>query len=373
LQATDASAAAVTTADGREVNAYVDPYTLKVLGDIEHETRVETLATNIHGTLLIGEIGDYMIEIAAGLGILLVVSGLYLWWPRDSKGIYGTLLPRLNAKGRTFWRDLHVVPAFWVSLGLVFFLISGMSWTLVWGDKMVQGWNTFPAEMWSAPKSTENMESLNRPGEKIVPWNLENMPLPKSGSMTGLDGIPQGAPINVDTLTQFARENGIDYGFWIALPQDKEGVYTLSSSSMSGDVTDARKDLTVHIDQYTGKVLTSIGWADYSLGAKAMAAGIALHQGDMGLLNIVLNTVFCLAVVLFSVSAAVMWWKRRPAGALRMVAPPMPVNMPMWKGAIAIVIVLGIMFPLAGVAVLTVILLDFLLISRVPVLKRIVN
>ncbi len=370
----DSSIVTLSTTDGRELDVYVDPYTLRVLGELDINTRVETVMSQIHGSLLIGDVGDRLIEIAAGLGILLLVTGLYLWWPRDRSGVYGVLIPRLKAGRRVFWRDLHAVPGFYVSIALLFFLVSGMAWTGVWGDKYVQAWNTFPDAMWNdVPKSGQNMESLNRSGEKIVPWNLENSALPVSGSMAGRDGIPSGTPVNIDSVIAFARDNGMDHGFWVAIPADPEGVWTVSASSMSRDVVDARKDRTLHIDQYSGKVLADIGWNEYGLGAKAMSAGIALHMGTLGWWNLALNTLFCLVTLLMCVSAVAMWWKRRPAGVFRLVAPPMPANMPLWKGAVAVLVVLGIAFPLAGAALLAVVLLDFLLISRIAPLKRLLT
>ena len=81
---------------------------------------------------------------------------------------------------------------------------------------------------------------------------------------------------------------------------------------MSNDGPNPTADRTIHIDQYTGRVLADVGFADYSPYAKAMAVGIAFHEGDLGVWNLVLNTVFCLSVVLVSVSGAIMWWKRPP-------------------------------------------------------------
>ena len=43
-------------------------------------------ATDIHGTLLIGDTGDWLIEAAASLGLLLTVTGIYLHWPRNGAG-----------------------------------------------------------------------------------------------------------------------------------------------------------------------------------------------------------------------------------------------------------------------------------------------
>ncbi|GEM84741.1 MAG: membrane protein [Meiothermus sp.] len=366
----------------RELTVFVNPYTLAVLGEVDNASRWENIATNIHGTLLVKQevtlplvgkvnLGDLLIEIAASLMVLLVVTGLYLWWPRNQQGVYGSLVPRLKARGRTYWKDLHSVPMFWVSLIVVFFAFTGLAWTGIWGDKYVQAWNTFPEQMWNdVPKSNQNLESLNRTGEKLVPWNLENSKLPLSGSMAGKDGIPAGTPVNLDTVIQYVRDNGVNYGFWVAMPRGKEGVWTVSASSMSRDVTDARKDRTLHIDQYSGKVLADIGWSQYSLGAKAMASGIALHMGTYGWWSQALNALFCLLILVASVAAVAMWWLRRPAGVFRLAAPPMPQNLPLWKGAVALIIAMSIFFPAAGATLLLVLVLDYLIIQRIPVLKQ---
>lgn len=79
----------------------------------------------------------------------------------------------------------------------------------------------------------------------------------------------------------------------------------------------------------------------------------------------------CLIVILLSVSGAVMWWQRRPAG--RLGAPTLPDFIPQWKAPLAIVAIMGIILPLVGASLLTVLLLDYLVLSRVPALKRVLN
>ena len=78
----------------------------------------------------------------------------------------------------------------------------------------------------------------------------------------------------------------------------------------------------------------------------------------------------CLSVLLLCVSGIVMWWKRRPAAAARLAAPPMPKDMPVWQGAIFVGLAVSLAFPMAGLTLLTVIVLDLLLLSRLPGLKR---
>ncbi|WP_333782925.1 PepSY domain-containing protein [Nitratireductor aquibiodomus] len=139
---------------------------------------------------------------------------------------------------------------------------------------------------------------------------------------------------------------------------------------MSNDSTDPASDRTVHIDQYTGNILADVGFADYSPAGKAMAVGIAFHEGDMGLWNLVLNTVFCLSVIFLSVSGLVMWWMRRPSRALRLAAPPLPANLPLWKGAVAVMLLVSLLFPLVGITLLALLAFDLLVIQRVKPLAR---
>jgi uncharacterized iron-regulated membrane protein len=192
--------------------------------------------------------------------------------------------------------------------------------------------------------------------------------MPASGSEAGIGGMAR--PVTLDAVVDYARSLGFVGRFQLNLPADETGVWTISHDSMSNDGPDPSKDRTIHIDQYTGKVLADVGYADYSAYAKAMAYGIAFHEGDMGLWNLALNTVFCLSVIFLSVSGLVMWWKRRPSGAARLAAPPLPVDLPMWKGAVFLALVLSLAFPLVGLTLLAVLALDLVVLANVPALKR---
>ncbi|MEM9439293.1 MAG: PepSY domain-containing protein, partial [Pseudomonadota bacterium] len=75
-------------------------------------------------------------------------------------------------------------------------------------------------------------------------------------------------------------------------------------------------------------------------------------------------------IVFICVSGVVMWWKRRPSGALRLAPPPLPVDLPLWKGAVFIGLLLSLAFPLVGLTLLAAMALDLLIISRVPTFRR---
>ena len=67
--------------------------------------------------------------------------------------------------------------------------------------------------------------------------------------------------------------------YQLNLPKGETGVWTLSQDSMSYDMISPTADRTVHIDQYSGKILADIHFDDYNWFGKFMAASIALHMG----------------------------------------------------------------------------------------------
>lgn len=362
-------------ANGEETTVVaLNPYTGEVLRQTGDEATWNAFLEEIHGTLLIGTTGDRLIEIAAGLGLLLVATGLYLVWPRRAGGAKAMVIPDLTAKGRALWKSLHQMTGTWIALILVLFLITGLAWAGIWGERIVQAWSTFPAEKWDAvPLSDETHASLNGRGQKEVPWGLEQTPLPESGSTAGVTLLPEGTVVDLAAMEVIARSLGLEGRYQVAFPADATGVWTLSQDSMSYDGNSPLADRTVHVDQYTGKILADVGYADYSLAAKGMAVGIALHEGQVGLLNFLLNTLFCAAVVFTCISGVVMWWKRRPAGAFRLAAPPLPENVPLARGVMLIALAFALIFPLLGLTILAVLATDLLVLSALPPLKRLVS
>jgi uncharacterized iron-regulated membrane protein len=356
---------------GHEVSppltVYVDPYSGSVLGSQDPQRTVYTWASVVHGTLLMGTFGDLLMEIAAGFGVLLIGTGLFLWWPRAGEKFL--FLPQFRGRRRLGWRDLHAAIGFWSSGILGFFLISGLAWTLIWGERLVQGFNSLPPAQVQSPGAALTHESMNRGELRQVPWVLEQTPMPSSGSLAGLPGIPEEMPVSLNAIVAYARDNGFT-GYRVNFPVDSLGVWSVAAATMSKDIADPRRDRMLHIDQYTGRVLADYRFADYPLMGKAMAAGIALHQGDVSPLNMVANVIFSLAVIALSVSGAVMWWIRRPAGA-RLAPPPMPKDIRAWRGAAIVMFLISLAFPLVALTLLGVALLDFGIVSRVPALRSV--
>lgn len=353
-------------AEGEAIMVAVDPFTAQVIETYPRRSAWYDFFDAIHSDLMLGVTGDRMLETAASLALMLVATGLYMWWPRDT-GWRRAMLPTLGA-GRSLWKSLHGVVGLWMSVFLVFFLISGLAWAGIWGGKMVQAWSQFPAEKWdNVPLSDDTHASMNH-DRREVPWALEQTQMPASGSDSGLTGVT--GPVTIDGVDRLARAIGFDARYQLNLPAGETGVWTISRDSMSTDSTSPTTDRTVHVDRHSGKILADVRFEEYSIAGKAMAVGIALHMGTLGLWSVLANTLVCLSVLFLCVSSVVLWWMRRPAKAGRLAAPPMPKELPLWQGAVLVGLAVSMAFPMAGLALLMVLTFDLLILSRLPGLRR---
>jgi uncharacterized iron-regulated membrane protein len=353
------------TIDGRPHTVFVDASTGQIRGIVDDGHRIGVVAGLLHGTLLMGPWGDRLIEIAASLGILLIVSGVYLWFPKRTP-FWQSI--RMSGGGRLAWRNLHKTTGVVLAPVLAFYLLSGLVWTDVWGEQFVQAWSTLRAAKAPPGESAAHThETLNAGSGKVVPWNLEQTPLPPSSAHAGHDRITLDAAIAV------AQREGIGQRFWVGVPGGIDGIWTIAQTAMNDDITDPTQELTVHVDQYTAAVVGRGGWNDYTLMARAVAAGIPLHTGSLGWWNLLGASVVCLSVIALSLSGLVMWWLRRPARGWQLAAPPRPdparVPLVTWAAAL----VLGVMFPLGGAAIVGVAVLDWTLVRRVALIRQLLN
>ncbi|MFC3884988.1 PepSY-associated TM helix domain-containing protein [Bacillus songklensis] len=338
---------------------FVNPYNGEVVGELKDSDKLMNKIEELHGELMMGTMGDRLVELAACWAMVLLITGIYLWWPRKTKSLFGTFIPRFFKGKRTMLRDLHAVPAFWFSLFITIFILTGLPWSGLWGDminRVATATQTgYPSGLWdgNVPKSVIPTKDV----VKEVPWAAEKMPVPQSNE-NGMTTLP------VERIMKIANDNKIQPGYRINFPQGETGVYTVS---VSPDKPEGQA--TLHIDQYSGKVLADLRFEDYGPLAKAISIGVALHEGHyFGLANQLLDLVICLVLIGISVSGFIMWWQRRPTGKLG--APSLPNDFNMLKWVTVIIVILGIIFPLVGVSLLMVLALDWLVIRRIPTVKQ---
>jgi uncharacterized iron-regulated membrane protein len=70
----------------------------------------------------------------------------------------------------------------------------------------------------------------------------------------------------------------------------------------------------------------------------------------------------CLAILVMSVAAILMWWKRRPQGSLG--TPPLPEDWRTPRSILFIAIAFGLLFPLLGLSLLAALAAELAVIRR---------
>lgn len=355
----------------------VDPYSNAVLRVVDKNRTPYALAHRIHGSLLLEDVGDVVLEVVAGLALLLIVTGPYMWLRRRQA------TPAQESSRRGFWRRWHLLTGLYSALLLCFFLLSGLAWTNIWGGKFVQAWSSFPAEKWGPLSlSGVNHAAMNHGAAKEVPWGLEQTPLPAStahaqhaGHVGHVDHVGHAqaanhddqdarAVMNLDTVDALARDIGFGPRYRINLPRDADGVYTISTTTMTGDADVPADERTVHVDRHSGEIVAEVGFADYSLMAKSMAVGIGVHQANMGWWNIAMNVLACAAVIFLCVSGTLLWWLRRPAGSRPLPTAPKIAGLPLRSGLTVLLVAMGVAFPLLGAALLAALLVHGAMLIR---------
>lgn len=345
----------IRTDAGESRTAYLDPYDGCLLGTIPVGGVME-IVRKIHSLQYFGFWASCLVEIAAGWAIVLALSGIFLWWPRGRKG--GVVTIRATPKFWMFWRDLHAVTELFVSSIIVFLAVTGMPWSKVWGN-YVQEWTTAaglgrpkpPAEVvpnWKLARGKSEHEGHMHGGAAPaanLPWALEKAAPPES--------MPAArSSISLDQALAAFAAIGLEKPYDIALPSGPKGAFTATSRPPRVEET-----RTVYLDQYSGKVLGDVGFAQYGPAAKAIEWGIAVHQGqEYGALNRYVMLAGCIAIVLLTISAPVMWWKRRPKGSFGL--PPAAGNRRAALTVMAIMAIAGVLYPLVGLSMLAALVVD---------------
>ena len=277
----------------RAMVVYVNPYTAEVLGQLRESERFASWARKLHSSLLQGDGWRWMIELAASWTLVMLVTGVFLWWPRPGQSAW----PQAGAKGRQGWRQWHALLG--VALGLVSLVIltTGLTWSQYAGNQVKWARDVTGQ---TPPRIPAHFKSTLRDGAPALDWQQ------------ALQAIGQQAP---EVPMMIMPPKGPE-GFWRANQIDK------------GDPT-RRFDLL--LDAYSGERLYFSGWSEQTAFGKATAIGIPFHRGEFGLWNQALLFVFGVGVLFSLLSGWVMFFLRRargasvlpvlPAGAWRCVSP----------------------------------------------------
>ncbi len=294
---------------------FINPYTGEVKGKHQPNQTDMYLVRKLHGELLLGSFGTKIVELVACWMFVLLLTGVYLFFPRE-KGLKG--LVHINWKGskREKHRDIHGVIGFWFSIILVLMLAGGLPWTDVFGG-----------------------------GFKYV-QKKTNTGFPAQWQGRGLKSTVATTPaISLDEMVKKANALGLKGQVTIGLPKAKEGTYSISNQT-----SDLEKMTMQYYDQYTGQILYQATWSDIGILMKGRLWAMAFHQGQFGWWNWLLILVTAIALLTMSLTGILSYLARKQKGSWSI--PKVSDKIVLDKVLVGGILLLGILLPLFGASVI---------------------
>ena len=236
-------------------------------------------------------------------------------------------------------------------------LFSGLPWAKFWGDYLKaarrltgtavarQDWTngaTSPAGTQSAGRSGEHHQAEGR-------WSGRRGAKKTPDDLAALDRI-------VATVRPLALDPPV------VIEPPAAGSDDWAAKSMTPN-RPRRVDLVV--DGKTGTIKDRKDFADRKLIDRIVGTGIAAHEGRLfGWPNQLLGLTTATGLILLCVSSVILWWRRREPGVLG--APRVLAPARFSFGLLILVVLFGIYLPLFGASLVLVLLLEAVVLRRIP-------
>ncbi|RKR15068.1 putative iron-regulated membrane protein [Maribacter vaceletii] len=307
---------------GGKKSLYINPYNATVSGEIIPATTLMFKIRKLHGELLLGTWGTKIVELIASWMVVLIISGLYVWWPSRRWSLKGFFIPRINQGKQILFRDLHVIFSFWISGLLLLTLAGGFPWTDVFGANfkwMQKVTNTGYPATWQGHHFRSNIT---------------------------------GETLSLDTMVNKAKALQLKGKVSIELPKGPNGTYTVSNEFYSN--LSAQKK--IYFDQYSGTIIHQANWEDVGILMRGRMWVMAFHQGQFGAWNWWLMIFTAFALCTASISAIISYIKRKRKGSWSI--PKVPKKFNIGYGIIGVIVLLAALFPLFGISLIFIFILE---------------
>lgn len=285
------------------VTVYVDPASAAVTGELTEANRPDEWLRTLHSSWQLGPIAEPLTELAASWVLVSLLTGLYLWWPRNRRALARAF--RFRRPGRLRWRAVHSTLGVGILAALLLMVGTGLTWTNYAGAWLDVARSQLQSDTPSVSTQLAATSATATGGHE----QHAGHPTGSGGGGTATTDPADG----IDRVAAAARGAGLN-GVLALGPPDEPG------QAWTASIEDSRWPIetsTVAVDPATGQVTDRVGWGDYPLLAKATTVGIAFHQAELfGLANQIGLTLLAVALIVLIIAGYRMWWLRRPAGGL---------------------------------------------------------
>jgi uncharacterized iron-regulated membrane protein len=264
---------------GSGMRAYLDPYDGHVLGLRDTHDSLMGILVDLHTNLLSGETGRAVLGGFGLAAVLLVVLGVWLWWPRRGRWRQA-LTVKWEAGAARVWLDVHKVAGGVTAVFLLVIAATGVALAL-------PGVVTEPL-----------LVALTGAGAKQA--------APASSSRAGRRA-------SLDAMVRRAEATFPEGRVMrLMLPATPDGAVTVRMR-LPGEIHQLGRTF-VHFDQYDGRLLRADNALESNLATRINAWFYPLHTGFYGGVGTrMLNVLSGLSLALISLSGGWMWVRNRIA------------------------------------------------------------
>lgn len=169
----------VTLSQPRRAYVCVDPYTGEIKPRVERPAFFACMF-RLHRWLLDSvkpgggtSIGKLAVGIATLGFVIVLLTGVIIWWPRTRQALRNSLKIATRKGWRRFWFDLHVAGGMYALLFLLAMALTGLTWSFPWyrtgfykafGIETQQGGGHGPAPAQAAPSGKDQAPERSRQG-----------------------------------------------------------------------------------------------------------------------------------------------------------------------------------------------------------------
>ena len=344
-------------ASGQVEIYWLDQLTGQILDSAISQKRFLAVVKDLHGELLLGNRGSYVVELMASWMIILIITGLYLWLGSFGKKTQGHskwrrwFVPQLRVERvRSGYKSLHGIIGIWFTLPILVLLFSGLPWTQLWGSgfKQLQDYMSWEDQ----PQLKLAVTPVNPKG--VVAKDSSLWEISSDDHSHHISTASGSNEINLRPLgiiAQQLKDEDLEPPVNIYPPSGDNQSWSVRSMSQQRS-----KRVTLNYDPITANEISRMTFADRHPVRRVVSHGISLHEGALfGLLNQLLGLMTAIAIIALSSFGLVIWWLRRPPGEL---APPPKVNAPLPMALFVLIVAMGLLLPAAGISFVVIALVD---------------
>jgi uncharacterized iron-regulated membrane protein len=227
-----------------KLSVYVDPASGRILGSARLDEDFFGRIEKVHRTLNLGETGKIITGCNALVFLVLILTGIVIWWPKRNRFRVSRFRVKWNAHKPRLLYDLHSVLGFYASWIMIFTVLTGLIFAFKWAEKTMF-FITGSEKQEVRVQSADN--SASRPGR--LQFILEQAYIHAAGA-------------EMHTLI---------------LPDEKAGAVRVTSRYETPGIL-VKQD-HAWFDRYSGRLLKSHTSDDQSRGEVLRASNFDIHTG----------------------------------------------------------------------------------------------